>query len=239
MKGTFNLDVFQKGDGAHCGLSDWYEENEAALKAALESGQPFDTGWYSSKKEIASARISSDGTSYVQVEVSVSDDFDTEGYGDTRIAVPATLETVSEAIQRAWECAEGNQKDNRQYRGYSLIHHSTQIPQWRRGENIYPRETRKRYPKKVPQCIDYLIVPAGDGDCSDYPPGDNYSFWGWQNDMDGEGANCVEEGISKRTAAKFRAFADKLSSGSLRIGDWEIKAWEDDEPDEDDEYDEE
>ena len=51
------LEAFQHGDGAHCGLSDWYEEGEAELTAVITERVPFDTGWYSSKKEIASARI--------------------------------------------------------------------------------------------------------------------------------------------------------------------------------------
>ena len=68
-------------DGAHGGLSDWYEEHEAALKAALDAHAPFDTGWYSSKKEIASARIRSDDGVRIKVDASVSDDFDTDGRG--------------------------------------------------------------------------------------------------------------------------------------------------------------
>jgi hypothetical protein len=225
MTKQFNLDIFNSGDGAHWGLSDWYEEKAAALKAALESGLPFDTGWYGSKKEIASARISSDGT-VIQIEVSVSDDFDTEGSGEKTIPAPATLEQVSKAIDEAWDSAEANQDDNRQYRGYALYHYSTKIPEWHRGENVYPREKRKRYPKKVPRCLDYFIVPAGDLDYSDHPPGDNYSFWGWQNDEDGEGANCVEEGIPESTVEQFTAFAKSLQPGVLRIGDWEIRSWD-------------
>lgn len=229
MSNTKDLaSVFGSGDGAHCGLTDWYEDKEAALKAALESGQPFDTGWYSSKKEIASARISSDGQ-LVFIQVSVSDDFDTEGMGEATIPAPASLEAVAQAISRAWEEAEGDQKDNQQYAGYSLIHHTTRIPEWRRAEHSFPRETRKRYPTKVPQCLDYFIVPAGDYDYSVPPPGDNYSFWGWQNDVEGEGANCVDEGIPPSTVAKFEEFATQLESGSLRIGDWEIKSWDKDE----------
>ena len=51
------LNEFSRGDGAHCGLADWYPEQEAALKAALKAHAAFDTGWYSSKKQIASARV--------------------------------------------------------------------------------------------------------------------------------------------------------------------------------------
>ena len=51
------LNAFQNGDGAHCGLTDWYPDGHAELEQALKEKIPFDTGWYSSKKEIASARI--------------------------------------------------------------------------------------------------------------------------------------------------------------------------------------
>ena len=73
------LNAFQNGNGAHCGLSDWYKEGEAQLTAALAERVPFTTGWYSSKKEIASARIWSEDGVKIKVEVSVSDDFDTQG----------------------------------------------------------------------------------------------------------------------------------------------------------------
>lgn len=228
----FDLSVFEDGDGAHCGLSDWYPDKEEALKRALESGQPFDTGWYGSKKEIASARISSDGKT-VWVEVSVSDDFDTPGLGSDTLQAPATLESVANAISRAWSEAAGDQRENREYRGYSLIHHTTKIPEWQRGENVFPRETRKRYPRKMPRCLDYLIVPSGDNDSEGGPPGDSYYFWGWQNDSDHEkdedcGHRCVEVGIPKKTADAFAKFAYGLNEGELRIGDWEIRQWEED-----------
>lgn len=222
---SFDLSVFASGDGAHCGLTDWYQEKEAALKAALESGLPFDTGWYASKKEIASARISSDGKR-IKVEVSVSDDFDTDGISEESIPAPATLEDVAAAISRAWEAAEEDQKDNRSYAGYSLLHYSTKIPEWRKSEHVLPQETRKRYPRKMPQCLDYFIVPSGFGCELDAPPGDNYSYWGWQNDGEGEGKACVEEGIPKRMVKLFEQFAYRGETGSLRIGDWEIKSWD-------------
>ncbi len=39
-------------DGAKWGVSDFYEEYETALRDAIGSGAPFDTGWYGVKKEI-------------------------------------------------------------------------------------------------------------------------------------------------------------------------------------------
>ena len=75
------LEAFQLGDGAHWGLSDWYSDGRAELEQALKEKVPFDTGWYSSKKEIASARIFSEDGVKIKVQASVSDDFDTEGRG--------------------------------------------------------------------------------------------------------------------------------------------------------------
>lgn len=225
------IEEFKRGDGAHCGLSDWYPEKEAALAKALASGKPFDTGWYGSKKEIASARIYSPCGKRVMVDVAVSDDFDTPGLGSSD-AEESTLDAVSAAISRAWDEAEDDQKGNRAYYGYALFHWTTKIPDWRRLPGVFPRETRKRYGRKHAQCLDYFIVPAPGWEEMDGPPGDNYFYWGWQNDYhegddEASGQRCVEEGIPARTVARFEEFARAFSTGSLRIGDWEIRAWED------------
>lgn len=220
----FPMPNFERGgDGAHCGLTDWYPDKEAELEAALASGRPFSTGWYSSKKEIASARISSEDGKSVVVEVSVSDDFDTDGYG--LASCEPTTGAIHDALYEAWSEAGKNQKANRQYIGYSLILWSTKIHFRNNGDS------RKRYAKKQAQCVDYLLLPVFVWDEADAPPGDNYYFWGWQNDSDHEndedcGHNCVEEGIPKRTVARLREFAENHEVGSLRIGDWEIKSWD-------------
>lgn len=46
-----------RGDAAKWGVSDFYDEHEAALRKALASRKPFTTGWYGVKKEIQSGRI--------------------------------------------------------------------------------------------------------------------------------------------------------------------------------------
>lgn len=240
------LNEFQHGDGAHCGLTDWYPEKEVALASALASGKPFDTGWYASKKEIATARIFSVDGKIVHVEVSVSDDFDTPGSGEANAAEP-TLESIKAAIMEAWEQAESYQKDNREYIGYALFKWTTEIPFYARRD---ANDKRKRYLRKRKVCMDYLILPLGDLDSP--PPGDYYHFWGWQNDYrdetneplaggpayavhlmfpgndDESGTRCVEKGIPARTVKAFEAFAIAQNPGSLRIGDWEIAAWSDD-----------
>jgi len=151
-------------DGAHCGLGDWYPEIEAGIEAALKKGAEYrwTTGWYASKKEIASANISNtpDG---ICVEVSVSDDFDTPGLGSRSIAFTTDLEEIRQAIYDAWDDAEGNQKENRMYVGYS-VHDATEGGGW----------------------VETYIKASGEGAlwCGDSPPGDNYHTWGFQNEYD-------------------------------------------------------
>lgn len=52
------LELFHKGgDASKWGVSDFYEGHEKVLKAAIEHGTPFTTGWFSSKKEPQSGKI--------------------------------------------------------------------------------------------------------------------------------------------------------------------------------------
>jgi len=147
-------------DGAHCGLTDWYPEIEAGITAALKGPRlsAWTTGWYASKKEIASGRITAYGDGKLHVEVSVSDDFDTPGEGHVELRLPARVERVQEAIAEAWALAEDNQKDNRCYVGFSI------------GKDGRWEET--------------YILPQGDGNMMEQPPGDNYCEWGWQADSE-------------------------------------------------------
>jgi hypothetical protein len=201
------LKAFASGDGAHCGLADWYPNKEAALRRALKSRRPFDTGWYGSKKEIASARISSATGKMVDVEVSVSDDFDTNG--TSRARCRPNIAAIQSAIYRAWDLAEADCRDNETYAGYRLLKHT--------GDRA--------------QCLDYYLVDRS-GEFLDGPPGDNYHHWGWQEDPNDEGddagTKCNPDfKVPAATVQKFEEFAQRISPGSLRIGKWEIAAWED------------
>ncbi len=172
------LEAFQRGDGAHCGLTDWYPENEAALKAALDTHQPFDTGWYSSKKEIASARIWSDDGDSINIEVSVFDDFDTDGTG-YRSTTEWTLDAVSAAVDAAWDDADENRKNNEPYVGFS-IHDSTGA--W----------------------VETYILSVGEYDT---PPGDNYYWWGWQHD-EKDDVGIPHPDIPEDAVEAFEEFVD-------------------------------
>ena len=48
---------FEFMDWGSWGIGDWYDEAYDALKAAIESGKPFDTGWHGWKKTEESMQI--------------------------------------------------------------------------------------------------------------------------------------------------------------------------------------
>jgi len=198
------LDAFQNGDGAHWGLSDWYEDGEAQLRQALEAHEPFDTGWYSSKKEIASARIWSEDGVKIKVEVSVSDDFDTEGLGYASIE-EWTVSSVVQTLSQAWNRAETARDENQEYEGFRV------------GRSGRWEET-------------YLI---NIGSCEAvFPPGDNYHWWGWQHDGECEEQGIPHPDIPVETVQAFEKWAHDRAFGrteekSLKIGEWEITPWRD------------
>lgn len=204
-------------DGAHCGLTDWYPELEAAITAALARGKGYawTSGWYSSKKEIASACIGQSGGE-ITVEVSVSDDFDTAGRGERTIRFTKNLERIRAAITAAWEEAERDQRDNRVYAGFSV------------GRGDKWEFT--------------LILPEGDDYLMDSPPGDNYHRWGWQEVEEGEDrpAEISADDAESLLAAAHRFIDGEVSSRNgwhVTCGNgWTIRAWEDEEDAAEDSY---
>lgn len=62
------------GDGCKWGVADWYQDFEEEMSKAVESGEPFDTGWISSRKEPESFRIIRFATGALQVNVAESID---------------------------------------------------------------------------------------------------------------------------------------------------------------------
>lgn len=190
------------GNGAHCGLTDRYSSQEAALVAALAAHEPFDTGWYSSKKEIASARIYSEDGAEIKVEVSVSDDFDTEGLGYVTVT-DWSIKAVDSAIGAAWSQADQNQADNAPYIGFSIC--------------------------KGGRCDDYYLLSNGEYDT---PPGDHYHWWGWQHDYkvdsDGVEVGIPNPGMPLPVVAAFENWARRhyeQTEEVLTIGEWSIKPW--------------
>lgn len=201
------LEAFQNGDGAHCGLSDWYEDGEAQLTAALADHAPFTTGWYSSKKEIASARIWSEDGIKIKVEVSVSDDFDTEGLGYASTE-EWTVSSVVQTLSQAWNRAETARDENQEYEGFRV------------GRDGRWEET-------------YLINIGGGENLS--PPGDYYDWWGWQYDGADDTVGVPHPDIPVETVQAFEKWAHDWAFGrteqkSLKIGQWEITPWRDNPP---------
>ena len=198
------LDAFQHGDGAHCGLSDWYEDGEAQLTAVLAEHIPFDTGWYSSKKEIASARIWSEDGIKIKVEVSVSDDFDTEGLGYAS-TTEWTIDAVQTGITSAWDKAEIARDDNQEYEGFRVGREG-------RWDETY-------------------LVNIGWGENLS-PPGDNYHWWGWQHDGADDTVGVPHPDIPVEIVQAFEKWAHNWAFGntkekSLKVGEWEITPWRD------------
>lgn len=205
------LEAFQDGDGAHCGLSDWYERGEVELAAALADHAPFDTGWYSSKKEIASARIRSEDGIKIKVEVSVSDDFDTEGMGYAS-TTDWRLDVVRHLIEFAWRKAEKDRNEAQEYEGFRV------------GRDGRWEET--------------FLINIGWGDAV-FPPGDNYHWWGWQHDETEDNEGIPNPDIPAEIVQAFEKWANDFAfrttdAESLTIGEWTITPWRNERPQPDD-----
>jgi hypothetical protein len=175
-------------DGSHCGLTDWYPDLEKTIKMALKRKKGWTTGWYASKKEIASANISMDNDGSLLLQVSVSDDFDTEGTASVIIDHTEDLDVIREELDRTWDLANQNQRDNRTYIGYA----------------VGARKGNKR--------LNYLETYLVGTDGSDSPPGDNYHDWGWQGEIKGmtkkdriKLAAQMENGVQVAKAGKWIA----------------------------------
>lgn len=201
------LDAFQHGDGAHCGLHDWYTEGEAQLTTALADHTPFDTGWYSSKKEIASARIWSDDGIKIKVEVSVSDDFDTEGrsYASTE---EWSVDAVQGCITQAWDKADTARDEGQEYEGFRVGREG-------RWEETY-------------------LVNIGWGENLS-PSGDNYHWWGWQYDGADDTVGVPHPDIPVEVVTALEKWAHDWAFGrsdekSLTVGEWTITPWRDKRP---------
>ena len=190
-----------KGDGAHHGLTDWYEEVEKQIVAALNANDEFDTGWYSSKKACANGRI----THYqnglhgyiLTCQARVTDDFDTNGFGEVEVSnadEEITIERVREVMGRAYALAAENAKENEVYLGFSIINKG-----W----------------------VETFLIDA-DGEY-DAPPGDTYYKWGWQGECE------IPEDIKKGLEAwawRFRWGLDRDGDESHTIGEWTIQVWD-------------
>lgn len=144
-------------DGSHRGLSDWYEDVEAALVAHLArgAGAVWTSEWWTSKHECASACITSDKSGLL-VEACVSDDFDDSGHAVVEIPWTADIDVVRDAVDVAYCEAEHMLRDN----GTVAMFKVTRRGKW----------------------IETFLLPQGDGWALSAPGGDYYHHWGFQGD---------------------------------------------------------
>lgn len=71
------LKMFDFDDWGSWGVGDFYDGNEEELRKAIESNEPFDTGWHGFKKEIQSMRVHRNETGVeVQVFAEMDDVFE-------------------------------------------------------------------------------------------------------------------------------------------------------------------
>lgn len=146
-------------DGSHWGVSDWYPEVEAALVSQLALGPDvrWDSGWWTSKKECASACIGAHGNGFLHINVVTFDDFDSEGDGHQRIPWTNDLDVIRSTLNLVWDEARQSLEDRACFVGYTVIN--------RRG-----------------MWVDTILVPSGEGYNLSAPPSDYYPKWGWQGD---------------------------------------------------------
>ncbi len=206
---------FETGDGAHCGLADWYPNKEAALRKAIAAKGPFTTGWYGSKKEIASACISRGPTGIYVIETSVSDDFDTPGNG-TRVfkckegsTVDQIIERIKKEIYPAWDAAEEDQKENRLYTGFKVLHNV-------KHHSVYYGHEPQGKATIALGWVETYIRNEDDTGMLETPPGDNYHRWGWQ----------MDRSMPKAIRARLERFALSWREG-LTVKGWTIEPWKD------------
>ena len=155
------LEGFTRGDGTKWGVSDFYEDKEATLRAALDSGKDFSTGWFGSKKEIASGCVTRIGKD-ILCEASCSDDFDTEGNGSATVKIgkksgDRLLAAIQAALDHALAEAQADRRLNSPVQLWAVYN---QHGSW----------------------VETYLAPAGIDCADDGPPGDNYAKWFWQGE---------------------------------------------------------
>jgi hypothetical protein len=198
-------------DGAHRGLGDWYPKIEQGIVAALKKGpkSKWTTGWYASKHEIASAKITCLGNGKIEVEASVSDDFDTDGTDSVTIPFTTDLEKIRTAVYAAWNGAETNQKDNQMYTGFKVLHQEVSLL---KGKRKGPFRS---------EWVETYIAPAPEASLWDSPPGDYYHQWGWQGD-------CK---LPADVKVRFERWLSRYLCGEAKTSycswkGWKIEPWE-------------
>lgn len=196
-------------DGAHCGLTDWYPEIEKGIQKALNGKKDWTTGWYSSKKEIASAKITRIGRE-IEIEVSVSDDLDTNGLGREKIPFTKDIEKIKKAIYAAWDLSEKDQEDNRCYIGFSILREKKVHAVYEGGEPKGKTFIQESWVETYLKNIEGL----------DDPPGDNYHTWEWQGECK------IPKDVKKALGNWAENYELDQEEREFSYKGWKIKPWE-------------
>jgi hypothetical protein len=212
-RGTFEIHV--SGDGTKWGPSDFYDDVRKLIADAFASGLDWDTSWLGCKKEILSSQFIRVGNT-VFVTVSVSDDFDTNGTGESSFIIEdgdteeIFFAKLEKAADEAHAAADADRKDNEEYIGFKV--------------GLIPPDADKC----VPWEWTYLFNRGGHA----VPPGDNYYRWGWQEvpegtdalyfahpeDMPEEVADKLEELINQFICGMIKA--DQMEYAGYRVTPW-------------------
>lgn len=154
------------GAGVHYGPADFCVLHERVLHGALGSTEDFSTGWYSSRKELLTAKVTREGWA-LTLEVSVSGDSGAGGMGLVMLEITSDqhpeelFDRVSEGLDRAWNLAE----EDRRWRERGVEFKITMVDS---GSKIQ---------------VETIILPK-DGDTSCPPGGDDFREWGFQGEAE-------------------------------------------------------
>jgi len=185
-------------DGAHWCASQPYEDFVVALRAALNSCSDFDTGWLGVKKEIQSFRISRFGTN-LKVEVSCSDDFDTEGLADKLLPLSASLDDIRLALAHCVQEADQDRNENTPVILYTIGRDNDWTYTYLQDASEFDLET---------------------------PPGDYYHRWGWQEvelDDDGNETTDYPAELGESFADRLEAAIFAMEDDSCEVDGWCIR----------------
>lgn len=191
---------FKNGDLTHRGAGDFYANKEKELLDAIASHNPFDTGWRGCKHEILTSQVICDGEGGFTCSVSISDDFDSEGTGVVDLSCDGesaekTLKAIQQALYEAHGLANEDQKENQCYRGFTILNDKGS---W----------------------VETYIQPWNGSEYMDFPPGDYYHKWGFQEETDK---------IPEATKEKLEDYACSYRNGKpdkFTFDGWTIEPWE-------------
>jgi hypothetical protein len=208
MQIEFMEKISSPGDGTKWGASDFYENIEQAIKNALAKGpsHTWETEWLACKKEICSTKLECANGSII-AQVSVSDDFDTEGLGISAVPYTQNWDAILKAIDEAADKASRDKEGNSLVLLYAV------------GKYCCKTKSRKNWQ------FTYLVPCGINADFYDQPPGDYYHRWGWQ-EVDEEVDNQDHPFFDPHPEELPTDVAEKLARGmdkgkkSVRYKNW-------------------